>query len=198
MELSQTIKKLRAEKGWSQEALAERAYVSRQTVSNWECEKSYPDVHSLLILSDIFGVTLDELIKGDVEVMKETIKNDDVKTYKKMQWLGIAEWFALMAGATALVDHCGEFGKVVGCLLAGILSVSLFMTFHKMEQIKQTNDVQTYREVMAFLKGETLDDIEKEKELKRRRTQKILFYAVAAYAVIALTVGGVILYLDLR
>ncbi|MBR5372384.1 MAG: helix-turn-helix transcriptional regulator, partial [Oscillospiraceae bacterium] len=49
MELSKTIKKLRTEKGWSQETLAEKAYVSRQTVSNWETEKSFPDIHSLLL-----------------------------------------------------------------------------------------------------------------------------------------------------
>ena len=55
MELSKTIKRLRTEKGWSQETLAEKAYVSRQTISNWETEKNYPDVHSLLILSDLFG-----------------------------------------------------------------------------------------------------------------------------------------------
>ena len=63
MELSGQIKKYRGEKGWNQEALAEKAYVSRQTVSNWENGKSYPDVHSLLILSGLFGVSLDELVK---------------------------------------------------------------------------------------------------------------------------------------
>ena len=64
MELSKRIKELRTEKGWSQEVLAERIYVSRQTISNWETEKSYPDVQSLLILSNIFGVSLDDLIKA--------------------------------------------------------------------------------------------------------------------------------------
>ena len=75
LEIGKTIKQHRTELGWSQEALAEKAYVSRQTVSNWETEKSYPDVHSLLILSDLFGVSLDELIKGDVAVMKEQVKS---------------------------------------------------------------------------------------------------------------------------
>lgn len=85
MEIAKTIKQHRAELGWSQEVLAEKAYVSRQTVSNWETEKSYPDVHSLLILSDLFGVSLDELIKGDVAVMKEQVKSKDVRTFKKLQ-----------------------------------------------------------------------------------------------------------------
>ncbi|MBR1739039.1 MAG: helix-turn-helix transcriptional regulator [Ruminococcus sp.] len=186
MELSKTIKRLRTEKGWSQETLAEHAFVSRQTVSNWETEKSYPDIHSLLILSDIFDVSLDELIKGDVEIMKDTIKNEDAGRLRKFQWLGVVEMFVLMFGVTLLVEYGGEIGTILGCLLAGILSVCIFMTFRELEQIKQDNDVQTYREVLAFLRGETLDDIEKEKELEKRKTQKklLLFAAIQAGAIL--------------
>jgi len=64
MELANQIKARRKNLGWSQEVLAEKAFVSRQTVSNWENEKSYPDVHSLLLLSELFQISLDELIKG--------------------------------------------------------------------------------------------------------------------------------------
>ena len=51
MELGKQIRKYRQEAQLSQEELAERIYVSRQTVSNWENDKSYPDVNSLVILS---------------------------------------------------------------------------------------------------------------------------------------------------
>lgn len=188
MELSKTIKRLRTEKEWSQETLAEHAFVSRQTVSNWETEKSYPDVHSLLILSDIFDVSLDELIKGDVEIMKDTIKNEDVGRLKKAQWLGVVEMFALMFGVTLLVEYGGEIGTILGCLLAGILSVCIFMAFRELEQIKQNNDIQTYHEVLAFLRGETLDDIEKEKELEKRKTQKKLHIFVVIQAIAILVI----------
>ena len=50
----------------SQEELAERIFVSRQTVSNWENEKNYPDLKSLLLLSSLFGVSLDILVKGEL------------------------------------------------------------------------------------------------------------------------------------
>lgn len=132
--------------------------------------KSYPDVHSLLILSDLFGVSLDELIKGDVEMMKSTIQNEDAGRLRKLRWLGIAEMFGMMFGATLLVEYGGEIGTILGCLLAGILSVCIFMTFRGMEQIKQENDIETYREVLAFQRGETLDDIEKER--KKRKSQR--------------------------
>lgn len=180
MELGKTIRRLRTEKDWSQETLAEKAYVSRQTVSNWETEKSYPDVHSLLILSDLFGVTLDDLIKGDVEIMKNTVQNEDAKTLKGLQWLGLAGMLALLFGVTALVEYGGEIGRLLGCVLAGVLAVVVFLTFHRMEQIKTQNDIQTYREVLAFLHGETLDDIEKQQELQKRSARRKLYIAVIA------------------
>ncbi|SEH40959.1 DNA-binding transcriptional regulator, XRE-family HTH domain [Ruminococcus flavefaciens] len=172
MELHERIKKLRNEKGWSQEMLAERAYVSRQTVSNWETDKCYPDVRSLIILADIFGVSLDELIKGDVDTMKETITKNDGKMLKKLEYLALFEMLVLMFGVTLLVDWGGEIGRLIGLFLAGALTAAIFMTFHKMEQIKKDNDVQTYREVIAFMKGESLDDIEKAKELEKRGAEK--------------------------
>lgn len=169
MELCKTIRKLRTEKGWSQEMLAEKAYVSRQTVSNWENEKCYPDVHSLLILSDLFGVSLDELIKGDVETMKKTVNEKDAKTLKISQWCGVLGLVAMML-TTAIFENCGEVGRVIGAVLAGGLAVLTFLSFHRMETIKADNDIQTQREILAFVKGETLDDIEKEKEQKNRRS----------------------------
>ncbi|SHM49414.1 DNA-binding transcriptional regulator, XRE-family HTH domain [Ruminococcus flavefaciens] len=191
MELGKKIKELRAEKNWSQEMLAERAYVSRQTVSNWETEKNYPDVHSLLILSDIFSVSLDELIKGDVDTMKETIKNEEGKRLKRLEVIAVIEMLALMFGVTLIVDKGGEIGRMIGLFLAGVLSVIIIMDFHKIENIKRDNDVQTYREVVAFMNGETLDDIEKEKEAAKRVSEKkkILIFLVcylSAAAVIAL------------
>jgi transcriptional regulator with XRE-family HTH domain len=112
MELSRTIRKLRSEKGWSQETLAEKAYVSRQTVSNWENEKSLPDVHSLLILGDIFGVSLDELIKGDVETMKETIRNEDQKSLKKLNWVGVISFLLLSLVVFIVVKNVNKLREM--------------------------------------------------------------------------------------
>lgn len=63
MELGTQIRKYRNERTLSQEALAAKVYVSRQTVSNWENDKSYPDVNSLVLLSEVFEISLDQLIK---------------------------------------------------------------------------------------------------------------------------------------
>ena len=81
MELSIQIKKYRTELHLSQEELAEKVYVTRQTISNWENEKSYPDIHSLLLLSSLFNASLDQLIKGDLEMMRETVSKKNERNY---------------------------------------------------------------------------------------------------------------------
>ena len=191
MEIGKTIKQYRTQLGWSQEALAEKAYVSRQTVSNWETEKSYPDVHSLLILSDLFGVSLDELIKGDVAVMKEQVKSKDVRTFKKLQLIcGLGILLLIVTGVPLL-----EYGGTIGGVVWGALAVGVFLAWHRFEQIKSENDVQTYREVLAFVNGSTLDDIEKEKEAQKRKSMKGLEIIVIVQAIVILLVGvGVIIF----
>lgn len=78
MEIGTQIRKYRNALGLSQEELAAKIYVTRQTISNWENERSYPDIHSLLLLSSVFQVSLDQLIKGDVDKMKQEINKEAV------------------------------------------------------------------------------------------------------------------------
>jgi transcriptional regulator with XRE-family HTH domain len=75
MEVGKRIREERDKLGLSQEDLARRIFVSRQTVSNWETGKTYPDVQSLLLLSNLFGASVDSLVKGDVEAMQEKMEN---------------------------------------------------------------------------------------------------------------------------
>lgn len=65
MQLNEKLQILRKEAGLSQERLAEKLGVSRQAVSKWESGQSTPDIENLSALSDLFGVTLDELIKKE-------------------------------------------------------------------------------------------------------------------------------------
>lgn len=64
MNMADRIQYLRKAKGLSQEDLADRVGVSRQAVSKWESEQSTPDLEKIIILSDIFGVTTDYILKG--------------------------------------------------------------------------------------------------------------------------------------
>lgn len=69
MDIGSKIRKSRKEAGITQEQAAEALGVSRQTISNWENEKTYPDIISVLKMSDLYHVSLDYLLKGE-EPMK--------------------------------------------------------------------------------------------------------------------------------
>lgn len=64
MNLGEQLKKLRESKGFSQEDVAKKIGVTRQAIYKWENDKSYPDIDNLILLSEMYNVTLDELIKG--------------------------------------------------------------------------------------------------------------------------------------
>ena len=65
MNLGEKIYKLRKEKGISQEALAERIGTTRQAISKWETNKGYPETEKLLMLSNVFEVSVDFLLKDE-------------------------------------------------------------------------------------------------------------------------------------
>ena len=170
MALRNTIRKLRKQHGWNQDEFAEKAFVSRQTVSNWENEKSYPDVHSLLILSDIFKVSVDELLKGDVEIMKKQIHKADIGEMNK--WGGI---FSVMLLIAFIIPYpLIKFGGVLGTVILFLYFTVVMISALKVESLKKKNNVQTYRELTAFLEGKSLDEIEQAREEAKRPYQKIL------------------------
>jgi transcriptional regulator with XRE-family HTH domain len=74
MEFNEKLQKLRKEKGMSQENSAEMLDVSRQAISKWESGQSYPEMDKLIALSDLFGVTMDSLVKSG-ELQKDKDNN---------------------------------------------------------------------------------------------------------------------------
>lgn len=71
MEFNNKLYELRKQKGFSQEELANRLNVSRQTISKWEVGESTPDMEKLVAISDLFEVSLDELVKGEEPKLPE-------------------------------------------------------------------------------------------------------------------------------
>lgn len=69
MEIGAKLKEARTKEGLTQEEVAEAIQVSRQTISNWENEKSYPDIVSVIKLSDLYNISLDKLLKGDEKMI---------------------------------------------------------------------------------------------------------------------------------
>lgn len=170
MELGKQIKLHRQEAQLSQEELANRIYVSRQTISNWENAKSYPDVNSLVLLSEIFQTSLDNLIKGDVEVMKDVIQKEEIE---KMNRYGKSYTIMLIVTVVSAVPLFMWFGVWAFIPWGIIWAVSMYFAF-KVEKVKKDNDIQTYKEIVAFSEGKLLDDIYKQREIGKRPYQKIL------------------------
>ena len=83
MEIGKQIRKYRTELKLSQDDLADKVYVTRQTISNWENDRNYPDIRSLVLLSNVFGISLDILVKGDLEQMKDEIKSEDIRKFRR-------------------------------------------------------------------------------------------------------------------
>lgn len=169
MELGKQIKKHRQEVQLSQEKLADRVYVSRQTISNWENDKSYPDVNSLVLLSEIFQSSLDNLIKGDIEVMKDVIQKEEIV---KMNRYGKIYTKMLIVTAVSAVLLFMWFGVWAFIPWGIIWALSMYFAF-QVEKVKKDNDVQTYKEIVAFSEGKLLDDIQKQREIGKRPYQKI-------------------------
>ena len=153
----------------SQEELAEKIYVTRQTISNWENDKSYPDIHSLLLLSSTFHISLDQLIKGDITTMKEEISKEAIQKFNR-------------DGAIFTVL------LILTVIAAVPLAVFLIMIYYalRVEKFKKENDIMTYKEIVAFTEGKQLDEIEKAQEKGKRPYQQLLS------ALLSATIGFII------
>lgn len=170
MEIGRQIRKHRTELGLSQEELADRIYVTRQSVSNWENERSYPDIRSLVLLSGVFGISLDILVKGDVEQMKERIRDEDIRFFRRESLL----YYLLLGGTVLLAVPLVRWQGWLGMALWGCLAAVMFVQSIRVDKLKKQHDLRTYREIVAFLEGERLDELERQREIGKAPYQRAL------------------------
>ena len=170
MDIGTRIKKYREYQNMSQNELALKVFVSRQTISNWETNKSYPDIKSLMMLSNIFNVSLDDFIKEDVEEMRNVIDKGKVKQFNVMSYIFLAEMLILMFSAYPLFKIDGYIGAIIWALFFVITIVTATI----IEKFKKNNDIQTYKEIIAFMENKSLSYEEVQQEIGKRNYQKIL------------------------
>lgn len=187
MELGQQLKAHRKELGISQDELAEKIFVSRQSISNWENNKTYPDIHTLLLLAETFGISLDELIKGDVEEMKEEINAQERAGFNRD-----TVCFAIFGIVTVLsIAPLYAFLDYIGCLIWALIVGVAGYFCGRVELYKTMFDIQTYKEILAFQQGadlSTLSAVRAERNVVKHRASK------AAMAIVAALIGGVCAY----
>lgn len=176
MELSTQIRKYRTQMNLSQEELAERIYVTRQSISNWENGKNYPDIHSLLLLSTLFGVSVDQMIKGDMETMKETVHVQEISKLNRYSGIYAAHLVTFILSAAPLFMWLGWYALIPFGIL---FSLTMYWAL-KVEKLKKNHDIQTYREIIAFMEGNRLDEIGNAVEKGKRPYQNALKFLVGA------------------
>ena len=88
MSLGNNLFQARKKVGLSQETVAEKLGVSRQTVSKWETDETVPDIYQTKKLAKLYNLTLDELIEFDIDVkeIEEVIKNTNEEKEAKINW----------------------------------------------------------------------------------------------------------------
>lgn len=185
MNLGEQIKKYRTESSLSQDELAEKLYVSRQSISNWENDKTYPDIKSLLMLSEVFSVSLDKLVKGDVEIMKRELSKQEQEQFEKDSRMLLPFFAAILVLPIPLAKFLGWLGMGIYLIIFG---VGMYYAI-RVEKYKRQLDIQTYREIVAYSEGKTLSEIEKARESGKRGYQKI--FLVIGSAVIAFIVCAI-------
>ncbi|ACI61705.1 Transcriptional regulator, Cro/CI family [Streptococcus pyogenes NZ131] len=174
MEIGQQIIRYRKQQALSQEELAEKVYVSRQSISHWENDKTYPVLASLLLLSQIFQVSLNQLIKGDIEKMKYTITQVDKKNFERDTKVMVTLMILLMISSYPLV----YFLEWLGLGIFVLLSIITMTYANRVERFKKKYDVQPYKEILAVSNGKLLDEIEKREERAKLPYQKPLIVTV--------------------
>lgn len=184
MNLGSQIKKYRSELSMSQDELAEKLFVSRQSVSNWENDKTYPDIKSLLLLSEDFQVSLDQLVKGDLEIMKKEISTQELANFEKDTKIMTVFYALMLITPIPLAHFWGWWGLAVYLV---ICVAGLYFAV-RVEKHKKKHDIQTYKEISDFMEGKSLDEIEKARESGKRPYQKILLAVGSAVLALAICV----------
>lgn len=120
MRLGESLAQARKKAGLTQEAVAEKLGVSRQTISKWETDETLPDIRQSKKLADLYQVTLDELVTFDLEVQELTEMIDRVsdEVVEKVDWTAVwAQKYPILARYPQEMDTT-PYAEALRALLA--------------------------------------------------------------------------------
>jgi len=124
MKFGEKLKNARIRIDMTQEAVAKTIGVSRQSLSNWENDRTYPDLASVLKLSDLYGLSLDDLLRADMDIRRR-MEEKKKKVKKYSSWLH--DFALLLIGSNILLDWLGKTN--VGMVL-GIIGLVMIAVVH--------------------------------------------------------------------
>lgn len=134
MTIGERLQNRRKELGYTQQEIADRLHVSRQTISNWEVGKNYPDLQSIVDLSDIYNISLDLLLKGDEKVMKKLKHDTDV--VKTNRLVAISNFIGIILALSLILIggiECTALGNWVILIPVAVILLSIGSFFTKVK-----------------------------------------------------------------
>lgn len=153
MDIGNQIRECRQRLGLSQDELAQKLYVSRITVSHWETGKTLPDVQSMLLLANLFGTTIDELVRGDVDEMREMVERNEQRTKALAVTLGAVEVTVIAVLVVTAVVGREYLEPVLRLLLAALVLVSAVVALIARRQ-EDGRDAKSVAELLGAATGE--------------------------------------------
>ncbi|MED3526387.1 transcriptional regulator [Bacillus thuringiensis] len=179
MNIGKQIQYFRKRDNMSQEKLAEKIHVSRQSISNWENERNYPDIHNLLMMSILFNVSLDDLVKGDVKIMKEELQKS---AFFKWSYIMLASMIILLISIAPVFYFFGYYGLIIPV----VLTILLMFSLQQVENIKKEHNLKTYRQIVDFIEGKPVSEVKPNIKDKLLKIGLMLASALISYSLIYL------------
>ena len=153
-----------------------------------QCDKSYPDINSLVLLSQVLDVTIDQLIKEDIEMMEEQINQDDIRKFGYLSNIFAVMMLITIITPIPLVHYLSYLGLGIWLL---IFAATFYISILAEKEKKRLN-IQTYKEILSFMDGKQLDKINQAREEGKRPYQKIIYAFVVG--LITLIINLIILF----
>lgn len=191
MSFGEKLFKLRKEKGYSQEALAERLNTTRQAISKWENNQGYPETEKLIIISDAFEVSIDYLLKDSIErennqedgyfVSKEMAENYLLQNRKISNRIAIGSGLLILAFIPYLLLAANPVVYTLILIFLAAFGIVTIISTTSLEDVEHKN----FKKEKLMIEGKYLD------ELTLRYKQKIRKYSPIIVIGFFLLISGV-------
>ena len=182
---SQNLQKIRSEKNLSQEQLADKIGVSRQTISAWESGKASPELDKITAISKLFSVSIDELV-GEIKTEASNFdKKEYEKNYSKIALLRASGIFILFSGI-AFGAFFFEKGVIagVGLMISLAISVPLFILAKNTDELENNKLIKSKKSLENVFANSEIEFTAKNKILGSILLVSLLFIAIAIHQII--------------
>ena len=182
---SQNLQKIRSEKNLSQEQLADKIGVSRQTISAWESGKASPELDKITAISKLFSVSIDELV-GEIKTEASNFdKKEYEKNYSKIALLRALGIFILFSGI-AFGAFFFEKGVIagVGLMISLAISVPLFILAKNTDELANNKLIKSKKSLENVFADSEIEFAAKNKILGSILLVSLLFIAIAIHQII--------------